>query len=732
MGSNLASRCAGWCWLAPLLALPSAAGALTLSQNGRTTCRIVVAADATAPEKLAARELADYVQQITGATFAVGDESTVPAGAPQILVGPSGRAKALAPDVAWDSLASDSIVLRTAGERLVLAGARPRGTLYAVYTFLEDGLGVRWWTASESYVPRRPTLFVPTLNRTYTPPLRYREAFYHQVTGRNPEFAARLKLNGHFQSIPPERGGHYEILGWCHTFSQLLPPEKHFAQHPGWYSLIGDKRVADGAQLCLTNPEVKEALVTAALEWIRKNPAAGMISIAQNDCGGNCQCDKCRAVEAEEGAPSGLLIRFVNQVAEEIEKQYPEFLVETLAYTYTRKAPLHAVPRHNVIVRLCSIECDFAHPLDSDRNKPFRDDLLAWARIAPNLYIWNYVTDFANFLLPHPNLRGLGPDLRFFVANHVVSVFEQGDAYNPIGDFVRLRLWVIAHLLWDPNLDENSLIKEFVTGYYGAAAPEVQAWLDLQHDDVAGTGVRLGCFHGNTALFDLPVVNRATELWDRAAAAVKDDAVLSERVQRDRLPVDLLWLLNANRWQAQAKRRGEPYLGPTDLPAACATYLATARAHHAGPIGEGGVFDSYVPQIEAKCRPRSAAKPPEECRGLKDEQWLDFQDFGFTLYGAGSWSMLVDDPAASDGRAARMPGSHVQWAVQQPLDGEAAGRFHVFLRIRVAAKAKEGVAFSMGVYDADHARHTRLPDLRPGRARTDRRVLPVGLPAGER
>ena len=108
---------------------------------------------------------------------------------------------------------------------------------------------------------------------------------------------------------------------------------------------------------------MRRELVRNALALLRRSPGAGMISISQNDCQGNCRCEKCKAIEEEEGAPSGLMIRFVNAVAEQIEKESPNVLVETLAYQYTRKPPRHARPRGNVVVRLCSIECSFVQPL---------------------------------------------------------------------------------------------------------------------------------------------------------------------------------------------------------------------------------------------------------------------------------------------------------------------------------------------------------------------------------
>ena len=306
-------------------------------------------------------ELQNHLREVTGAELPIRPVADVSADAKQILVGLSSRLQERAPDVDFEALGWDGIFMRTVGQDLLLAGGRPRGTLYAVYTFLEEIVGCRWWTATESFIPKRPTLEVPDLDRTYVPKLRYREAFYRGAFSS--PFAARLKCNGHFARIPPEYGGHYTILGWCHTFFQLLPPDRYFEEHPDWYSEIDGRRMAQRAQLCLTNMEMRAELVRNALAWIRKNPDAGMISVSQNDWGGSCQCEKCRELEVQEGSPSGPLVHFVNAVAEEIEKEFPDFLIETLAYQYTRQAPRQVKPRHNVIIRLCSIECSFSQPL---------------------------------------------------------------------------------------------------------------------------------------------------------------------------------------------------------------------------------------------------------------------------------------------------------------------------------------------------------------------------------
>ena len=578
-----------------------------LALGGRTTYVIAVASDAIPAEIKAAHELAEYLNQITGAKFAVLPETNVPATTPQILVGAGTRVKSLLPGRDWAGLGMDGIVQKTVGSNLILAGGRPRGTLYAVYQFLEEQAGVRWWTPTETTIPHTATLLMPALDVTYVPPFKYREHYTTSVN-RDPLFATRLRENGHSQTQGEELGGHYSILGFVHTFDQLLPPDKYFKDHPEWYSDInnGGKPSTvqsnppppQRSQLCLTNEAARRELTRVALEWIRKNPDAGMISISQNDTKNRCTADADLALEAQEGSPSGPLLHFVNAVAEDIEKEFPNFLVETLAYRYTRKPPRHERPRRNVLVRLCSFEADFSRPLDSETNRDFAADLTGWKALTPRLFVWDYVTNFINLIWPHPNLRVLGPNLRYFAANNVIGVFEQGDAYsNGVGDFVQLRAWLVSHLMWNPHADEKRLTGEFLQGYYGAAAPHLQAYLDLMHDSFQRSGLRLGLYQSNHSYLTLEVMNHATRHFRDAEQAVAGDPLLARRVRRERLPLDHVWSVGYDAYRRAAQAVGAPFEGPPDPAAAAMEFVRTAMEFGVEGHREEETFSSYAPRL---------------------------------------------------------------------------------------------------------------------------------------
>jgi len=548
--------------------------ALTLAKKGQAVCVIVQQDGATAPEQHAVRELASTLGQITGAQF---DVLTAPTVLPQraIVVGQGPAAMSLFPEVAWDQLGAEEIVIKTKGERLLLAGGRPRGTLYAVSQFLQDSCGVRWWTPWASHVPGRPTLEVGPLAVQYQPTFESRDPFWFPAFDAT--WAVRNFSNSQSARIPEDLGGCIRYKGFVHTFYPLVPPEKHFAEHPEWFSLLGGQRKTEHGQLCLTNPDLRRYVVQRVKEWLRESPEARIVSVSQNDWHGACECDRCKAIDDAEESRAGTMLDFVNHVAEQIEGEFPHVAVDTLAYQYTRKPPKTIRPRPNVIVRLCSIECNFREPLSAPANAKFGDDIRGWSKICDRLYVWDYTTDFAHYVQPHPNWNALGPNVRFFAEHHVKGLFEQG-AYQSYGsEFSELRAWVLAQLLWNPNQDDQRLIDTFLSGYYGReAAFYIRGYMDLMHQ--ASAGWNLTCFSKtDTPFFKFRTLALADRLWQQAEQAVASQPDRLMRVQRGRMWLGYVWLSLWDKLRKECADAGATWPLPASRKAYAAQWLKLAQ-----------------------------------------------------------------------------------------------------------------------------------------------------------
>ena len=603
-GRGDVKRCVLWCAGLLTVAGGAWAGESWLARDGQAAAQIVMPEAATPVERTAAQELRQHLEKVTGSAFSIVTESSAKSG-PRLLVGNTEASRRLAPDFLAAQAAYDSILLKTVGDDVILTGHPQRGALYAVYTYLEETVGVRWWTSDETFIPQLPDLPLPKLDMRYAPKLRFRESYY--LDAFDALFKTRLKGNvssrtrymlAPMEMIPEAYGGNHRLIHFkgrnsaYHSFYELVPPNVYFDRHPEWFSEIKGTRTHKGAQLCLTNDEMRRELTKNALALLREDPGADIIQISQNDHAGRCTCKTCLAVEQEEGGvgtASGPLLRFVNQVAEEIEKEFPRVFVETFAYQYTRQAPAKVRPRANVLIRLCAIECSFLQPLEGSReNAPFAGDLAAWGRIAGgNLFGWDYVTSFSSYMLPHPNLRVLGPNIRTFVKAGATGLFEQGDALCAAGDFVRLRHWVLSHLLWNPDLDEGQLIDTFLSGYYGErTGAALKRYLDFIHDRAARSDVYLGCYQKNvTQWLDAKGLFEAARLMasalETAHAEEAADPVgrkgLSDKVLREKLAIDHVLLINDPMLRQHAVNAGKPFPGAPDFPTAARAWIAACE-----------------------------------------------------------------------------------------------------------------------------------------------------------
>jgi hypothetical protein len=572
---------------------------IQLARDGQTRYVIIKQPGASAPEAQALKDLAETLKQVTGAEFAVR-EADKEAPDRAIIVGPGPVARAHFPEVPFDQLGLEEIVIRTKGNRLLLAGGRPRGTLYAASQFLQEHCGVRWWTPWASHIPKQPNLRVGKLETRYRPPFESRDPFWFPAFNR--EWAVRNFSNSQSARIPEDLGGCIVYKGFVHTFFPLVSPQDHFAANPEWFSLINGKRTAEHAQLCTTNPKLREFLLQRVKQWLRESPEARIVSVSQNDWHGACECADCKALDDAEGSRAGTMLDLVNYVAAQIESEFPLVAVDTLAYQYTRKPPKTIKPRPNVIVRLCSIECNFREPLEHPSNASFADDIRGWANICDRLYIWDYTTDFAHYVQPHPNWFTLGANVRFFQQNHVRGLFEQG-AYQSYGsEMCELRAWVLAQLLWDPRKDDRALINEFLDGYYGkAAAAPIRGYFDLMFQ--ASTGYNLTCFSKtDTPFLKFQHLAPAERLWQQAEAAVAGDPLLLARVRLARLPLRYAWLTLWPQLRAQCREAGAEWPLPASRKAVADEWLAVAN-------GVPGLDWTKVSLVNES--------------GLKPEKWIE-------------------------------------------------------------------------------------------------------------
>ena len=534
---------------------------LVLVKGGKSTYSICISESASPSARHGAEELQKFLEEISGARLPIVTDAEE-AAEDLVLVGNSKPVRKLANQIPFATLGAEGFVLRTEGKTLVIAGGEQRGTLYGVYEFLEK-LGCRWFTAELSVIPKKATLAVEPLDELQQPAFEYREL--EMAETRDKHWAARNRYNGDFHELDEATGGKISYYPFVHSFYNILPPEKYFKDHPEYYALVNGRRRQEDAQLCLTNPDVLRIAIQTVRGWFDEHPDARICSVSQNDRRGWCECDNCRRVEQEEGgAHSGPMLRFVNAVAAEVAKSHPDKLIDTLAYWYSEVPPREARPLPNVRIRLCPIGACNGQPFERCvHDEYFMKNLRGWAKITNQLYIWHYATNFRHYLLPFPNFDELAADIPMYKKHGVVGIFMAADGeYGE--ENADLRSYVIARLLWNPNVDMNRLVNEFLAAYYGHAAPVMRAYFDLSHQQVRpaprGKGRHMWIYTEPCAPYlSEDFLAQAAKLFDEAEAAANDQAT-RRRVRKARLSIDYVKLVRSKAYEV----RGDSYV-PADL-----------------------------------------------------------------------------------------------------------------------------------------------------------------------
>ena len=513
----------------------------TLFYNGKSDYSIVLCNNASISEQTAAKELQSYLEQIGGVVLPIINRDQLEEGQKHIFIGYNKKYGAEY-DVERPDKNDEGFTYRNVGDNIWIYGGSQRGTMYGVYSFLENELGVRWYTKDYTHLKSIKKWQFKELYCSEEPFIGYRYVQYFNVHYYN-DWLAHNKCNSVWRAIDSEYGG-LEAYWNCHTFEQFIPSGEYFQKHPEYFSLRDGKRTPY-TQLCLSNPEVLQICIDKMKQAIAEYPLCWVYSMSQSDNQFPCQCEKCRAIEEQYGGHSGLMVWFVNQVADAIKPIYPDKYIGTFAYQYTRKAPVGITPRDNVVIRLCNIECCFAHPLEEcEHNRPFISDMEDWSKIAPHLFIWDYVVNYNHYVAPFPNFGVLAENIKTFKKYNAIGIQEEAEYEALGGEFADMKSWVLSKLLWNPNIDTNALVAQFITDYYGPAATYIKQYFDLCQSLVKDDTV-MGIYIGeNHPIFTDEFVVEANNLLTQAREAVAEcDEDMRLRIDMVALQIDYLRLL---------------------------------------------------------------------------------------------------------------------------------------------------------------------------------------------
>lgn len=538
--------------------------------------QITVPAKPTEQEKYVAQLLKDKIQLYYQKTLQINTQDIPP---PQsIVIGrlPAGR-----------TVANDAVHIEFSNSNVFIAGKGNRDLLYAGYTFLEDFLGIYQFTPTvEKLVP----INVSETDFHYSSPFIYRRN-YSFNSNYSRAFNSVLREDGDF-ATDPVFGKPYTLVGFVHTFAQILPASKYFKQHPDWFLSSGQiKKMKSGfndqeVQLCLNNDEAYRQFLKNLLAIIEKNPGETVFSVSQNDGGAFCECSEC----ASKNNKSTQLLEFINRIAKEVEIRYPDVFLETLFYADAIEPPT-VRPRKNVIVRLALISSEIGHPVDHPWNVDKKRLIDSWAALSPGFIYWDYALNShpVGFLMPQPGFRRIGKDLQYLKNAGMDGYFVQSYLFNDeLGFMTDMKTWVLSRLMWNPAQNQEELITFFIKNNYGAAYREMDQLYNLIENTV--NNIDLPTYDAHFNYLTESVLQAGKKLLESALQKSAANAMLRKKIEREQFLFNFAELYLFKTLNVQKKFRDMKTEGAADFAAKKTKLIANLKNLHLKPESENKII----------------------------------------------------------------------------------------------------------------------------------------------
>lgn len=452
----------------------SAAEPVVLVHAGRPAAVIVLTARAATRQRQAAADLQHYVEKRTGVRLPLHEDGKAVAGA-GLYIGPCEPSRDS--DLPAPDLNPETYAIRLRDGNVFFAGRHPTPTAFAVYSFLEDALGIRWFAPGDAW--------------EYVPPATPGElaVTVHEQVG-TPDTSPRI-WSGHawFPSWKRWNLRNKTVLSevvprrqFQNNLFRVFPPAKYGVIHPEYYPLVkGVRWIPPRGSLrwrpCESNPGVIAATVAYARRWFDTHPDIDSFSVGMDDISHLCGCRSCRALDAhpdsyEKHRFSDRHYKFVNAVARELAKTRPHRYVGTLIYSIARTLP-ETVPKleDNVFGYLTETSALWWQPGRKEADQALTRE---WAKRCRHLSRYDYygMGTFCPRFYPHT----MAEQIKFDKSLGLEGMYTEVYTFLP---HTAPMIWAFAKLQWDASLEIDALLNEFYTKMFGKAAGTMSRYFAL-------------------------------------------------------------------------------------------------------------------------------------------------------------------------------------------------------------------------------------------------------------
>jgi len=458
------------------ISVAASAEPLTLVKDGKPNATIVLATDATERMQWAAGTLRNYIQKISGVALPLNKDGK---DVPGITLNVGKTDSAQESDLPDASLSPESYAIKMRGDDVYFAARYPTAVTFAVHSFIEDQLGVRWFAPGDDweYVPQlqdKSTFTVDVKDVVKSPDTSPRIWSSHNFGGDWNTWNFRNKTLNAEKSAPWK--------GFQNYIYKIFPPEKYAKTHPEYYPLINGKRVIPTKGdvywwPCIGNKDVQRITAEYIHQFFVDHPEVDSFPLGMDDIYTMCQDPLCRAMDAHPDDDknrhySDRYYKFINIVAAQVQKTDPGKYIGLLVYDGTRELP-KSVPHiaDNVFGYMTQ---NSSYWPDAARKKADMDLTVAWTKRMKHLSRYDYYG--FNSIAPRVYPHLMAEEIKFDKQHGFGGMYTEVYTFLP---HTAPMIWAFAKLQWDSSLNIDDLLNDFYTKMFGAGASAMQKYFSL-------------------------------------------------------------------------------------------------------------------------------------------------------------------------------------------------------------------------------------------------------------
>lgn len=240
---------------------------------------------------------------------------------------------------------------------------------------------------------------------------------------------------------------------WGHNLHKVLGKDLK-----SFYATVDKKRY--GEQFCFSSEEMYKRIESYIIDNYGEKKTSRFV-IAPNDDPMACTCPTC----SKWGNTSRSATPAVTQLINRLAKRFPNHLFFTTSYLSTQKMPdVELAPNVGVIISAIDLPLRLIN-LKGTQEKQFAQRLKQWGKVTRQIYVWDYISNFDDYLTPFPILKIARERLAFFRDYSVNGIFLNGSGYD-YSSLDDAKTFVLSALLIHPGLPVEELLQKYIEQEY--------------------------------------------------------------------------------------------------------------------------------------------------------------------------------------------------------------------------------------------------------------------------